>query len=160
MSKIKEIINDSNSVLAFDVDGVLAIMEFSVYNHFLSDEEWDRYVLENVNVYTDDKVSSKMRDFISKRNMDNIYVISKINGENEINHKIDFLTRNYGIYKDHIYTVLKDEEKKDKLKEISLKYPDLDSHMIVMVDDTHTVLTDIMNNTSFTTAHISSFLDI
>lgn len=160
MSKIKEIINDKNSILVFDVDGVLAVMEFSIYNHFLSDEEWDRYVLENINVYTDDKVSLRMKQFISKRDMDNIYVITKVNGANEINHKVDFLMRNYGIYKDHIYTVLADEDKKFKLEEISLKYPNVDSHNIVMVDDTHTVLSDIMNNTSFSTAHISTFLDI
>lgn len=160
MSKIKSIINSDDSVIAFDVDGVLAVMEFSEYNHFLTDEEWDKFVLEDVNVYTDDKVSFKMRDFISKRNLDNIYVITKVNGKNEINHKIKFLTKNYGIYEDHIYTVSSDDDKKIKLLEISNKYPDLDHKKIVMVDDTHTVLSDIMYNTDFTTAHISTFLDI
>lgn len=158
--KIKEIINEKDSVLAFDVDGVLAVMEFGEYNHFLLDEEWDKYVKENINVYTDDKVSNKMKKFLSKRNLDNIYVITKVNGDNEINHKKDYLKRNYGIYLDHIYTVSSDDEKKDKMLEISKKYPNLNHKKIVMIDDNYAILSDIMTNTDFTTAHISSFLDI
>ena len=39
MSKIREIINDENSILVFDIDGVLATMEWGEYNHFAHTEE-------------------------------------------------------------------------------------------------------------------------
>ena len=44
MSRIKELLKDNNSVLVFDVDGVLAVLEFGERNHFgLNDEEWIKH---------------------------------------------------------------------------------------------------------------------
>lgn len=63
ISKIKELINDKDSILVFDVDGVLAIMEFGGRNHFVSDEEWNNTIGKDINLYGEDKVSSKMRYF-------------------------------------------------------------------------------------------------
>ena len=34
MSHIKELLNDKESVLVFDVDGVLALLEWGKYNHY------------------------------------------------------------------------------------------------------------------------------
>ena len=48
-SKIKDILNDNESILVFDVDGVLALLEFGEYNHYIYDDEtWDK---ENKNGY-------------------------------------------------------------------------------------------------------------
>ena len=47
MNRIKELLNDEESVLVFDVDGVLAVLEFGERNHYyFSDEEWDKFVSE------------------------------------------------------------------------------------------------------------------
>ena len=72
MSKIKELINDKESILVFDVDGVLAVMEFGSRFHFMPDEEWNETLGNDINVYTEDQVSSKMKAFLSDRNMNNI----------------------------------------------------------------------------------------
>ena len=41
-SEIKDILNDKESVLVFDVDGVLALLEFGCNNHYIYDDEiWD-----------------------------------------------------------------------------------------------------------------------
>ena len=39
MSKIRELLKDPRSVLVFDVDGVLAVMEWGEYNHYGEDDE-------------------------------------------------------------------------------------------------------------------------
>ena len=42
MSEISKIIKDKDSILVFDVDGVLAKIEFGKYNHFIEEEEWKK----------------------------------------------------------------------------------------------------------------------
>ncbi len=161
MSKIKDLLNSDESVLVFDVDGVLALMEFGEYTHYiLSDEEWDIANKNGVNYYTEDKVSRKMQEFIKKKNIDRIYVITKATSEEEYEFKKDYLNKYYEINKDNVYYVKNDNEKKDRLNIIKGFYKDLEDYKIIMIDDTATVLSDIMDNTNYSTAHISSFLDI
>ena len=53
MNKIKELINDKNNVLVFDVDGVLAKLEWGKHNHYeLDDEAWTKICAEGTNCYT------------------------------------------------------------------------------------------------------------
>ena len=52
------------------------------------------------------------------------------------------------------------KNKIDKLKIIKEKYPELEDYKIVMIDDTVEILNVIMDNTNFSTVHISTFLDI
>ena len=161
MSKIKELLNDNESVLVFDVDGVLAIMDFGEYNHYiLSDEEWDRANIEGKNFYTNDRVSKKMQNFLLKKDMNRIYVITRSITSNEFEFKKEYLNKYYNIIKENIFFVKNDFDKKDKLKLIKEKYQNLEDYKIVMIDDTVSILSDIMENTNFSTSHISSFLDI
>lgn len=161
MSKIKELLNDNESVLVFDVDGVLAIMDFGEYNHYiLSDEEWDRANIEGKNFYTNDRVSKKMQNFLLKKDMNRIYVITRSITSNEFEFKKEYLNKYYNIIKENIFFVKNDFDKKDKLKLIKEKYQNLENYKIVMIDDTVSILSDIMENTNFSTSHISSFLDI
>jgi len=161
MSKIKELLKDENTVLAFDMDGVLSTLEFGIYNHYeMTDAEWAEANREEVNYYTDDKVIKKMQKYLAKRDMNNIYVISKTYTPNETKCKIDFLTKNYHIKEENIFFVNENEEKADVLKEIKEQYPELEDHQIAMVEDTVDVLNDIMEKTNFSTIHISSFIDL
>ena len=161
MSKIKEILNDNNSVLVFDVDGVLAIPEFGEYNHYvLTDEEWDKAVDEGKNFYTADKVCHKIQNFLSNKNMDNIYVISTVSSSKEEDFKKDFAHKYYNIQKENVFGVSNNNEKTNKLIEIKEMHPTLEDHQIAMIEDTVIILNDIMRKTNFTTVHISSFLDI
>ena len=160
MSKIKDILRSDDSVLVFDIDGVLAIMEFGNNTHFLDDDSWNKIVEDNINLYTEDKVSKKMQNFLDKKDKSRIYVISKVNGDNEINQKEEYVNKYYGIYKENVYCVRSDLEKADKINAIKEKYKDLDSKKIVMIDDTADILTDVMEKTNVSTAHISTFLDM
>ena len=161
MSKVKELLNDKESVLVFDVDGVLAVLEFGEYNHFNdSDEEWFENCSKGKNTYTEDKVISKMQNFLKNKNMDRVYVITAIGHMNEWEFKKEFVNKYYKIPKENVIYVKKDIEKKEKLIEIKKKYPELEDCKILMIDDTTKILTDIMENTNFSTVHISSFLDM
>ena len=160
MSRIKELLNDDTSVLVFDIDGVLAVMEFGNNNHFIDEDEWNRLVGENNNFYTEDLVSKKMKDFLENKDKSRIYVITKVNDNNELIHKQEFASTYYGILKDNVYGVAKDSDKLEEIIKIKNRYNELDDSKIIMIDDTVEILNDIMENTKFSTAHISSFLDI
>ena len=89
MSKIKKLLQDKDSVLVFDVDGVLAVMEFGEHNHYtLDEEEWYKANLSGKNFYTKEKVSKKMQDFLSKKDKQRVYVITKASSIEEFNNNV------------------------------------------------------------------------
>ena len=74
MSNINELLKDKNNVLGFDVDGVLAKMEWGSHNHYeLDDEAWTKICEEGKKFYTQDCVCKKMQSFLSDKNMDKIF---------------------------------------------------------------------------------------
>ena len=161
MSKIKELLNDKKSVLVFDIDGVLSLMEFGEYNHYnlLTDEEWND-ACETTNFYTEDKVSKKIQSFLKNKDMKRVFVITRVNNKTEINYKKDYVNKYYNIIKDNVYCVLNEDSKVKELHEIKNKFNDIEDYQLIMIDDTTKVLTDIQSKTNYSTAHISSFLDI
>ena len=161
MSKIKELLNDKNSVLVFDVDGVLALLEFGEYNHYyLSDEAWDDFVNNGNNTYTEDKVSKKMQEFLKDKDKSRIYVITAIGVNKEGEYKKEYVSKYYGILPSNVYYVDRSNDKRSKIIEIRKNHPEVEDYQVVMIDDTPDILTDIQEHTKFSTAHISSFLDI
>ena len=161
MSKVKDLLNDKESVLVFDIDGVLATLEFGEYNHFNdSDEEWFENCSKGINSYTEDKVIPAIQNFLKNKDMNRIYVVTAIGHINEWDFKKEFANKYYNIPKENVFYVKKDSEKKEKLLKIKKKYPELEDYKILMIDDTVSILNDIMENTNFSTVHISSFLDI
>ena len=161
MSKIKKLLNSDDTVLVFDIDGVLALLEFGEYNHYyLDDDAWDKATNDGINYYDELKVSKRMQEFLKNKNMNNIYVITTSANINESEIKKEYVNKYYNIKKENVYYVLNNKNKIDKLKIIKDKYPALEDYKIVMIDDTVGVLNSIMDNTNFSTAHISSFLDI
>lgn len=161
MSKIKELLKDDESVLVFDVDGVLAIMEWGEHNHYeVDDEEWTRLCAMGINSYTEEKVIPKMQDFLKTKDTSKVYVISTVGNSNEIEFKKEFVNKYYNIPKENVFGTLKDSEKLNKLKEIKLKYPNLEDKKIIMIEDSVSILNEIMEKTGFSTAHISTFFNI
>ena len=147
--------------IGIDVDGVLATMEWGEYNHYeLNDEDWTKLCEEGNNCYNDKCVINKMQDFLKDNNMNKIYVITKVGNDNEGIFKKEFVNKYYGIPQENVYYVEKDTDKKTKLMEIKNKNKEIEDFRIVMIDDSVSVLNDVMDNTSFSTVHISSFLDI
>ena len=160
MSKIKEILNDEESVLVFDIDGVLAVMEWGEYNHYGDDDEtWAKKYQEPQRFYTEEFVCKRMQEFIRGKDTSRVYVITKAFCGNEVEDKRSFVYEFYGIPKNHVYDVQHNIDKTKVLVEIKKLYPTLPNQKLVMIDDTVEILTDIMEKTPFSTAHISSFLD-
>ena len=162
MSRIKELLNDKNSILVFDVDGVLALLEFGERTHYeMNDELWKEANEKGVNYYTEDKVSKKMQKFLKNKNMDNIYVITTVlDTSKEGEFKKEYVNKYYNIKKENVIYVKNNTEKTPTIIKIKEKYPKLLDEQIIMIDDTTDILSNIMEHTNFSTAHISSFLDI
>lgn len=158
-SKIQELLNDEKSVLVFDVDGVLAPIEWSEYNHFNdSDEEWAQKLENDIDFYGTIKPLKTMQNYIKKRNMDNVYAVTKVMNNKEFLQKQAFLKKYYNIKEDNCYMVFKSRDKLLILDEIKEKYPDLEDYYILFVEDTVDTLTHVMNNSNYSTIHISSFM--
>ena len=161
MSQINKLIKDRKSVLVFDVDGVLSLMEWGDHNHFvLSDEEWEKKCNESKNPYNETTIIKKMQNFLTTRDMRRVYVITEVGSHNEGEFKREFVNKYYGIPTENVYYVKENKQKTRRLLDIKEKYPNIDDKHIIMVEDTVSILTDIMEHTNFTTVHISSFFDI
>lgn len=161
MTKIRDVLNDDESVLVFDIDGVLAVMEWGEYNHYGQDDDtWTKMYETAANYYTEEFVCKKMQSFLKNKNKDKVFVITKAFTENEANDKKNFAYNFYDIPKEHVYYVESNNDKSRILIDIKNKFPELSDHKLVMIDDTVEVLTNIMDNTPFSTAHVSSFFDI
>ena len=158
-SKIQDLLRDKKSILVFDVDGVLAPIEYGEYNHFLyDDEEWNKITESGDESYDKVKPIKTMQNFLKDKNLDNIYVITRVMNNKEFLQKQAFLKKNYNIKEDNCYMVFKDRDRVLLLDEIKEKYPDLPNHYIVAIDDNVDNLNYIMNNSNYSTVHISSFL--
>ena len=160
MTKIKELLNDKNSVLAFDIDGVLAIMEWGEHNHFtLVDEDFKNACKEQVIEFGEDKVSKTMRKFIQGKDTNRMYVITKVFSDREGDFKKKFVKKYYNIPEENFYCVRENYEKVEVLNEIKKKYPGIVDKNIMMIDDSVEVLNEVMKKSDYSTVHISSFID-
>ncbi|MBR3325301.1 MAG: hypothetical protein IKG14_04575 [Clostridia bacterium] len=161
MNKIKKLIKDNSNVLVFDVDGVLALLEWGEHNHYgLLDNEWYKACEEGLNAYTEKAVSTKMQNFLKNKDMSKVYVITTIGSHNEGEFKREYVNKYYSIPKENVYYVKDNEQKTKRLFDIKENYPYLKDYQIIMVEDNVGILNDIMEKTDFSTVHISSFLDI
>ena len=161
MNKIREIMDKKDSVLFFDIDGVLALMEWGEHTHFgLTDEEWKKYYEKNNNLYGKECVIKRFQEYLKDRDMSRIYVITKAYSENEWEDKKNYAFKYYNIPKENVYYVDKNVDKVKVMLKVREQYPNLEEYKFVMIDDSVDVLTEIMNTTNFSTAHVSSFVDM
>lgn len=157
-SKIKDLLENPQSVFVFDVDGVLAPIEYGEYNHyFYDDEKWATY-LKTENPYQKVRPFKTMQEFIKKLNKENVYVITKVMNDLETEYKKDFVLKNYQIDQTHLFAVSNENDKVIILTEIKKRYPHLKDKYLIMIDDTVNVLNNVMEKSAFSTIHISSFL--
>ena len=126
----------------------------------MNDELWKQANELGINYYTEEKVSKKMQNFLKDKNMNNIYVITTVGNNNEGEFKREYVNKYYNIKKENVIYVSDNSEKATEIIKIKEKYPNILDEQIIMIDDTTDILSDIMEHTNFSTAHISSFLDI
>jgi len=156
----KDLINDllqENRIVVFDVDGVLAPYEWGFKKHCMTDEEWISVLKLGEDMYSHVKPVKVFQDFISKKNIENIYVCSKAE-DVEYESKKNFCIREYGILEDHIKLVKNKSDKVLFLNELTeeLKIPEWD---IAIVEDTVDTLNKIANSHMYYTVHVSSFFE-
>lgn len=157
-SKINELFNNPKTIYVFDVDGVLARLELGEYNHYFYDDEKWQQALQTHDFYEEIRPILSMQKFVKERNKDNVYVATRVYNEVEHEQKKSFLEKHYDILPSHVYLVYNNDEKLDVMQKIKESHPDLEDKYFVMIDDTVEVLNHIMENSSFSTVHISSFL--
>lgn len=142
----------------FDIDGVLAEYRFGTGVYSCKESEFEAYVKKN-DVYLNARAPKRIKELIEKLDcVEDVYVISKAYCNEEESQKIEFVVREYGIRKQHIYFVKKDTDKLDVLRSISNIHKDVEHDNIHMVDDSVAVLGHIYDNSDFDTVHISSLL--
>jgi len=159
MSKILELAKRADSVLIFDIDGVLAPYEYGDTNHnACKDEDWENYIACN-NVYETVRSIKTIQEFVMNKDSSKIYVCS-VAASYEVELKKQFVVQNYSILEDHIYFVKSKKEKLDLMNYIKEQYhPDLEDKALILIDDTVKTLTDIQENSNYSTMHVSSFLE-
>ena len=158
-SKIKELFENSQTVYIFDVDGTLTPLEFGEYNHyFLNDLEWAEAIGDK-DWYEENRPIKVLQDFIAQKDRANVFVATRVMNEIELEQKRNFLKKHYQIFPEHVFSVLKNEDKLKVMEEIHSKFPHLDNKYFVMIDDTVDVLNYIMDYSYYSTVHISSFFE-
>jgi len=157
-TKLNELLESNDEIYAFDVDGVLIPIEYGEYNHYmLNDKEWEE-AIKSDDLYENQRESITIKDFISTKDINNIYVVSRVCNEYEAASKIKYLEKHFNIKKENMYFVKNDEDKLDALRTIKKLRNIEDERKIAMIDDTVSVLNNIMDNSNFATIHVSSFL--
>ena len=161
MSKIKQLLMEKDNILVMDVDGVLALQEWGEYNHFdLSDEEWTVMATEQKHFYGEHLVSKKMQAYLSDKDPEKLFVISKAYTDNEDESKVYFCHTYYNVPEEHIFFVRSDSEKVEVFKKIIAMFPAVPKHKKIMIEDTVSILNDVKEQTGCSTVHISSFIDL
>lgn len=146
-----------DTVIFFDVDGVLAPYEFGENRHCIDDAEWDRKMENGEDMYSTVAPVKLFQQFISQKGIDNVYVCSKANPE-EYESKMKFCHDGYGIPMDHIIMVSSKNDKLAILKAFA-EANSIPENKIAMVEDTTKTLDMIAKGSKCSTIHVSSFLD-
>ncbi|MCM1215942.1 MAG: hypothetical protein NC548_15655 [Lachnospiraceae bacterium] len=152
-------------ICVFDIDGVLAAYEYGFKNHNICDpKNWGEN--EIIKTYKKARCPQTMIDFVNSRDIKKNFVCSLANSNTERFEKIKFVTHSYpNINISNIFFVENPEDKLNILYNIYARHNYMqekiyrDQSDIFMVDDSIEILNYIQENSSFSTLHISSFLD-
>lgn len=160
-SKIIELMEEKDSVIVFDVDGVLGAFEFGKHNHNgCLDCDWEGFIQEKDPYETIRPIKTIQEWILIHKDPSKIFVCAASASDLEDRQKTKFVVDHYGIPRNNIFMVRSKEKKLDVLKQIHNAYfPELDESKIIMVDDTIKTLTYIQESSGYSTAHISSFIE-
>lgn len=151
---IMDLLQQSDTVAVFDVDGVLCPYENT-------DDPFDHEELDAIRHYENSRPIRMMQEWITEyKTPETLFVSTCCGSKEEYEEKYNFILRHYpGIPGEHIFGVLHKEEKLECLQFIQDKFcPNIPQRCIVMIEDTVETLNWIKKNSGFTTAHISSFM--
>lgn len=153
MSKRLDYLLEKETIVVFDIDGVLSAFEFGELKHnACEDEDWEQFVVEN-RPYDKAKAIPQIKKFIEDKGTEKVYVCS-VAAPYEEENKRDFVMREYGIPKEQIAFV---RDKKEKINFLYQLAEHTEEIRIALVEDTTSTLNQIYSVSDFCTIHVSSF---
>lgn len=158
--KLWDILTSEKAVIIWDVDGVLAAYEYGERNHNVClDSEWDEY-LKEYDVYETARPLATLQKWMTEHaSSKRMFVCTTASGMEEFRKKAAFVTRNYPIKESSIFMAKDQSEKLGIIRRIHDTYfPGLEDPYIVVVDDTVKILTQVQENSGYSTVHISAFI--
>jgi hypothetical protein len=154
-SPLLEFLEEDETAVVFDVDGVLAVYEFGERSHSACpDWEWESYVREH-DPYAFSRPVRQLQEFIAAKDPSRVFACS-VAADYERHAKRDFVLRNYRIPRENIQLVSSKPEKLAYLSNVRKKL-DLPERRVALVEDTVSTLDLVYETTGFTTVHVSSF---
>lgn len=154
MTRAIDFLMEPDTIVVFDIDGVLAPYEFTPRCHsVIDDDEWFELVR------TGDPYSSLppvrlIQRMIEKKGSANVYVCS-VSSPDEYAGKQRFVEKNYAIDPEHIRFVPEKSQKLDALRQIAVERG-VDESSVAMVEDTVKTLDAIARASNIATIHVSS----
>lgn len=148
---------EKETIVVFDVDGVLAPYEWGNRKHCVSDYEWNEMLEKGIDVYSNVQPIKVLQKFIKIKGTENVYVCS-VSSIKEYDSKVAFCMKKYSIPEDHIMLVKYKTDKVSFLDALSKKM-NLSHDKIALIEDTVETL-DQAAKSDYCTVHISSFFNL
>lgn len=139
-----------DTVIFFDVDGVLATYEFGANRHCIDDEEWDRKMENGEDMYATVAPIRLFQQFISQKGVDNVYVCSKANPEEMDVNLTRYPLRDYKSMWSEMNNVVKDYSKIGKRNQHAIEHNKLGKHMMHLIR-LYMMCLDILENKDIVT---------
>ena len=157
MTKLMEYLLEPQTVVVFDIDGVLAVYEFGDLSHSACpDEDWEDYVRTH-DPYASSRPVPQIQRFIKDKGIDHVWACSQAS-DVEAPGKRAFVTRCYELAPSHVVTVAQKAEKVGFLRQLARKL-EIPERRVAIVEDTVKTLDLIVQETDCVTVHVASFFD-
>ena len=156
MSAMLDYLAEDDTLVVFDIDGVLAVYEFGLSHSACPDEQWQDYIAEH-DPYATMRPVRQLQRFIELKDPSRVYACS-VAAPYEADCKRAFVKRNYAIPEDQVLIVENKQGKFDALRGLQ-EASGLPQRKIALVEDTVKTLNMVYEQSDFTTVHVSSFFD-
>ena len=154
MERVISYLMEPQTVLVFDIDGVLAPYEFGHHTHSVVDDgEWMELVRTG-DPYGYIPPVKLIQRMIAAKGPQQVYTCS-VSNEEEYPGKQRFAHRRYGIPLDHIRFVDDKSQKIEVLRQIATERG-LPEERVALIEDTVKTLDAIARVSGFSTVHVSS----
>ncbi len=154
MARAVEFLMQEDTIVAFDIDGVLAPYEFTPRCHsVIDDDEWFELVRTG-DPYGKLPPVQLIQRMIAQKGADDVYVVS-VSSPEEYLGKQRFVTANYAVDPSHIRFVPSKDQKLCALRQIAAERG-VEEAQVAIVEDTVKTLDVIARASSFATIHVSS----
>ena len=156
-NKVLEYITNNDCPIVFDLDGTLSSYNYGEYQANSDLDGVDDKLFFDEHIYlTVAKPIPVIQEFLKKKNMDNIYLLSMEHGNKE-EEKIEFVVGNYRFKRENCHFTKTFEEKIDILNKLEKEFR---SNLTpVFIDDYAELLREVRDKTNYYTAHVTLFFE-